>query len=155
MDMDNVYLVNDCFMGHIIACQGCDSCMTCYQKAGLIRYEVKERNRETLKATVELTDKGRKYLIENYVGEHRDIKELRQNQVELLLVGTKKFELNVKRIPDKTNSYLCKAFECIDMTPFLKAIGGVDRNKKTEKFPWEILVEYREGEKEPYIRRID
>lgn len=155
MRMNNVYLVNGGFMGRIIECQGCDSCMTCYQKAGLIRYKVKERNGETLKATVELTDKGKKYLIENYVGGHPKIKELRQNRVELLLVGTEKFELDVKRIPDDPNSYLCKAFRCIEMTPFLKAIGGVDRNENTEKFPREIRIVYKEGEEKPRISRID
>lgn len=151
----NVYVVNGGFLGRLVECQGCDSCMTCYQKAGLIKYEVKERKDQTVVANIELTSKGKKYLIENYVGSNSEIEELRnEKQVELLLVSKEKFELDIKKSADNSHTYFCDAHRCLEMTPFLEAIGGVDRNENTVKYPWKLKIEY-DGDDEPSITRID
>ncbi len=151
----NTYIVNGGFMGRAFECQGCDSCMTCYQKAGLITYDVKERNDQTVVANVELTSKGKKYLIENYVGGYPKIEEWRNNDhVELMLVSTEKFELDIKKSADGSNTYFCDAHRCLDMTPFLEAIGGQDRDENTDKYPRKYKIVYDEENKAD-IDRID
>lgn len=155
LEFANLYIVNLGFMGRTFVCQGCDSCMTCYQKAGLITYDVKERNDQTVVANVELTSKGKKYLIENYVGGYPEIEEWRNNDhVELMLVSTEKFELDIKKSADGSETYFCEARRCLDMTPFLEAIGGQDRDENTDKYPHKYKIVYDEENKAD-IDRID
>lgn len=146
LGFENVYLVNGGFMGHMYECQGCDSCMTCYKKARLIDYEIKDRNESFVTANVELTPKGKKYLIENYVGSYPKLEKWRnENHIELVLVSKEKFELDIKKLEDGSDSYFCEAHRCLELTPFLEAIGGVDRNENTIKYPYKYKIEYDEN----------
>ena len=62
--ISNVWIVNGNYMGKTYECHGCDSCMKCYQDAGLITYNIVRRDSTSVRSTVCLTEKGKQYLIE-------------------------------------------------------------------------------------------
>lgn len=152
--IDNVWLVNGGYLGEIYECRGCDSCMVCYQQAGLIDYEVKKREGATVKASVQLTPKGKKYLIENYVGSYSQLLEWRSREsIEMILVAKEKFDLDIELIGAKT--YGCNAYRSLMLTPFLQAIGGTEKDI-TVDYVRKFRVEYNEkGEADIFRINVD
>lgn len=52
---------------HTNATCRCDSCMKCYQDAGLITYNIVRRDSTSVRSIVCLTEKGKQYLIERHI----------------------------------------------------------------------------------------
>lgn len=130
--INNVWLVNGGYMGEVYECRGCDSCMTYYQKAGLISYQVKTIEKDSVIANVQLTEKGTQYLIENHISEPQSILNAwrRRLHIEMIMVAREKFDIHVHPT-DTPLVYKCKAVRSLELTPFIEAIGGTkkDRNK--------------------------
>ncbi|WP_278717111.1 hypothetical protein [Bacteroides caecimuris] len=140
--MNNVWLINGGYLGEIYECRGCDYCMTRYHKAGLIDYQVFERNEDTVTAFVRLTPLGSRFLIENYVPPFYRLSQWRRReQIEIMLVATEKFELEV--VPSGKRTYHCNAHRSLALTPFLKAIGGTEREDSID-YVRQFKVEYDE-----------
>lgn len=55
--ISNVWIVNGNYMGKTYECHGCDSCMKCYQDAGLITYNIVRRDSTSVRSIVCLTEK--------------------------------------------------------------------------------------------------
>lgn len=140
--MDNVWLVNGGYLGEIYECRGCDSCMVCYKEAGLIDYKVQERNETTVKASVQLTPKGKEFLIEHYVGTYSQLLEWRSREcIEMILVAKEKFHLDIASIDATT--YECKAYRSLTLTPFLKVVGGTEKDENRD-YVRKFRIEYNE-----------
>ena len=147
--MYNVWIVNGGAFGEIIECRGCDSCMTAYQQAGLVDYQVLECDSSSVFANVRLTEKGKQYLIENHIpNPHSILKAWRRRECwEMLMVAKEKFE--VQMLPtDTTEVFQGTAYRSLEVTPFLQSVGGLLDStrksffhlvvKKTEEGDWQV-----------------
>lgn len=111
-------------------CQGCDECMQYYADKGLIDYKVTKRDEHQVVADVELTSKGRKYLLANMkegAGNYSYVTEFEDKGVVLVVANYEKFS-NPKMIyelADHTGAtihlrrYICDIDEEVVRTPFL------------------------------------
>ena len=104
--------------------------MTCYQKAGLIDYRVEATEQDSVIALVRLTDKGSRYLIENYLDDYYPILDAwrRRMSLEMVLVAKEMFDIDVQST-DTTDIYRCTAQRYLALTPFIEAIGGTAKDK--------------------------
>ena len=127
--MYNVWMVNGGAFGEIVECRGCDSCMTAYQQAGLVDYDVFHRDSTSVRAMVRLTEKGKYYLIENHIPNPHSILKAwrRRERWEMLMVAKEKFDVTME--PKATDGvYHGKANRSLVTTPVLDAVGGVLHN---------------------------
>ena len=131
--IDNVWLVNGGYLGEIYECRGCDSCMTCYRDAGLITYDVIRRDSASVTATVQLTEKGQQYLIENQLNSFYSIVNAwrRREQLEIMLIAKEKFDVIVQP-SDTMGIYNCEAYRALELTPFLEALGGTVKHNQAD-----------------------
>ncbi len=131
--MDHLYLTNSSFYDTSLGCQGCDSCMTCFADAGLVDYDVKSRTDDEVIASVHLTPKGEKYLMENCMDGFKEekvdrfrngeAKSFRKDGIELVCYAYKDFkEVNIlKNVADK--EFIAETVEQVVATPFGKVLG--------------------------------
>ena len=141
--MYNVWMVNGGAFGEIIECRGFDSCMTAYQQAGLVDYQVFDRDSSSVRAMVRLTDLGKHYLIENHISNPHSILKAwrRRERWEMLMVAKEKFDIEVEAT-DTTGIYTGKAYRFLEITPFLEAVGG--ENSKTKEEFYQLRIRQKE-----------
>lgn len=138
-------------------CTGCDSCMQCYADAGLLKYNVKSRTGTKVIADVELTGKGKKYLLSSLNsavtenGGRQYLKDYEEHGIRLVVVH---YSTPVKaKILQKIaeNRYYCEAGTQDHVTPFLTALGGnIDESAKVHTKKYAVYyTEYtdEDGEK--------
>lgn len=120
-------------MGKTYECHGCDSCMKCYQDAGLITYNIVRRDSTSVRSTVCLTEKGKQYLIERHIsGFHPIINAWRRReQLEVVLVAKEKFDLEIHP-SDTTEIYHCKVHRKLEITPFIEALGATGKENQPD-----------------------
>ena len=131
--ISNVWIVNGNYMGKTYECHGCDSCMKCYQDAGLITYNIVRRDSTSVRSTVCLTEKGKQYLIERHIsGFHPIINAWRRReQLEVVLVAKEKFDLEIHP-SDTTEIYHCKVHRKLEITPFIEALGATGKENQPD-----------------------
>ena len=137
--MYNVWMVNGGAFGEIIECRGCDSCLTAYQQAGLVVYDVFHRDSTSVRAMVRLTEKGRYWLIENHIPNPHSILKAwrRRERWEMLMVAKEKFEVQME--PKSTEGvYHGKAYRSLVTTPVLDAVGGLLHNDQQLFYQLEV-----------------
>ncbi len=127
----NVWLVNGGYLGEAYECRGCDSCMICYKDAGLITYDVLQRDSNSVTAKVRLTERGQQFLVANHLEGFYPILNAwrRREQLEMMLVAKEKFELQVQP-SDTAGIYRCDALRKLEITPFLEALGGAAQQER-------------------------
>lgn len=142
--INQVWLVNGGRFGEVYECRGCDSCMTCYQKAGLIDYRVEATEQDSVIALVRLTDKGSRYLIENYLDDYYPILDAwrRRMSLEMVLVAKEMFDIDVQST-DTTDIYRCTAQRYLALTPFIESIGGTAKDK-TKDYTYTFRLDCRD-----------
>lgn len=138
--MFNVWIVNGGAFGEIIECRGCDACMTHYQQAGLVSYEVLRRDSFSVTAKVWLTEKGKQFLIERHLeNPHPILKAWRRRENwEMLMVGKEKFDVEIEPT-EIAGVYMGVAHRSVEITPFLKAIGG--KMQPTQKGYYQLKIQ--------------
>lgn len=140
-----IYLTNRYIHYYPMGCTGCDSCMRCYDKEGLITYKVKERSDNKVIADVHLTSKGKRYLIQNMAAADTVlINEASAQGFALLttLYTTHKAK-NVSRLSDR--KYLFDMVTTEHCTPFATAIGiSPDSLKTREEHAEAYMVNMKE-----------
>ena len=111
-------------------CQGCDECMQYYADKGLIDYKVTKRDEHQVVADVELTSKGRKYLLVNMMegaDNYSYVTEFEDKGVVLVVANYEKYS-NPKMIYEladytgatiHSRTYICDIDEEVVRTPFL------------------------------------
>lgn len=131
--ISNVWIVNGNYMGKTYECHGCDSCMKCYQDAGLITYNIVRRDSTSVRSIVCLTEKGKQYLIERHIsGFHPIINAWRRReQLEVVLVAKEKFDLEIHP-SDTTEIYHCKVHRKLEITPFIEALGATGKENQPD-----------------------
>ncbi|WOG12636.1 hypothetical protein RJT08_05995 [Bacteroides caccae] len=131
--ISNVWIVNGNYMGKTYECHGCDSCMKCYQDAGLITYNIVRRDSTSVRSIVCLTEKGKQYLIERHIsGFHPIINAWRRReQLEVVLVAKEKFDLEIHP-SDTTEIYHCKVHRKLEITPFIGALGATGKENQPD-----------------------
>ena len=127
--MPQVWLVNGGYLGEIYECRGCDSCMHAYRQAGLIDYRVEAEEADSVLARVRLTEKGSQYLAENYLEQPHSILYAwrRRLHIEMMVVAQEHFDIDVQPT-DTVGLFQCTAQRSLHLTPFLKALGGTEKD---------------------------
>lgn len=139
-------------------CQGCDECMQYYADKGLIDYKVTKRDEHQVVADVELTSKGRKYLLASMkegAGNYSQVTELEDKGVVLVVANYEKFS-NPKMIyelADNTDGnwhrerYICDICEEVVRTPFLfpEDDGKDTETRKTVRRDVYLLTDLEDG----------
>lgn len=147
-----IWLTNGYFHYYPMGCTGCDSCMRCYEKEGLITYKVKEQLENEVIADIHLTSKGKKYLIQNMVETDTTlVNEVSAQNIALVttLYTTHKAK-NITRLSD--GEYLFDKITIEHCTPFATAIGiSLDSLKTREERSEAYIVDMKEYESEEYI----
>ena len=150
---DDVYLIN----GRYGSCTGCDSCMQAWADAGLINYNVKHKGQETVTADVELTSKGRKYLLSEMNGKVAEYAEQGYGDYSFIDEAMEQgFELMVTAYEEPVSSrviyelcderYLCEVDERVNMTPFLTALGADGQQTHTTRY--DVIYREVDGERQ-------
>ena len=131
--ISNVWIVNSNYMRKTYEIHGCDSCMKCYQDAGLITYNIVRRDSTSVRSIVCLTEKGKQYLIERHIsGFHPIINAWRRReQLEVVLVAKEKFDLEIHP-SDTTEIYHCKVHRKLEITPFIEALGATGKENQPD-----------------------
>ncbi len=149
----HVYILNNIAFYGYNGCTGCDSCMQCYADKGLIEYKVKERLDDIAIADIHLTDKGKKYLAEDYCpfvhSETRDIKQLHAQNVSLVVFTREQFK-DVEIINEATEGkylkYTCKGTRYVEATPWAEALGEVRMTQEVDTLVYNVYTTESDAE---------
>lgn len=131
------YIMNNSFGKHIFQCQGCDSCLTAYDKKGLIKYKVLSEKDGMITANVELTSKGDKYRLDNTMKDNSEVNELKDKGIYLVIVKNQEVAETSNMVKESADIFNFDFSIYEKYTPFGEALGAKTKKDKEHSTPYE------------------